>query len=209
MAIGDTYASLSELKEYASITSDANSLRLLDALDAASRGIERVTYRQYNRNASVSARSISAFQTMSPGLVYVDDFATDVGLIVATDEDADGAYEITWSAADYQLEPLDTVVDGVPGWPYTRIRAVGISGRKFPRTTSGRAVVKVTADWGWLEVPGPVKSACLIVAQEIYKMKDAPFGVAGFGEYGQLRVRENPVAMKMLAPYVRTPVWVG
>jgi hypothetical protein len=40
-------------------------------------------------------------------------------------------------------------------------------------------------------------------------LKDAPFGVAGFGEFGAVRVRNNPRAMALLQPYRRLPVLVG
>jgi hypothetical protein len=47
-----------------------------------------------------------------------------------------------------------------------------------------------------------VHEACLIVASETVKLRDAPFGVAGYGDYGAIRVRNNPMAMGMLAPYI-------
>lgn len=203
--IGDPYASVSELKRYASIQGTANDFEVDQAVKAASRSIESATHRQFNTSGTVTARAqVAAYE----GVIYVDDIATNGGLILATDEDADGTYETTWAATDYQLEPLGGIVDGIPGWPYTRIRAVS-DARLFPRNRFGRATVRVTADWGWPDVPDPIKSAALILAEEIYKMKDAPFGVAGFGEYGMLRVKENPKVAGMIAPYVRTPIFVA
>jgi hypothetical protein len=121
-----------------------------------------------------------------------------VGLLVAVDSDGDGVFETTWTAADYELRPLNGIVGGQPGWPYNQIRAVG--SKCFPRC-SRRAVLQVTARWGWAAVPAPVHEACLIVASETVKLRDAPFGVAGYGDYGAIRVRNNPMAMGMLAPY--------
>jgi hypothetical protein len=63
--------------------------------------------------------------------------------------------------------------------------------------------VRDTARWGWTAVPAPVKEATLALAEETFKMKDAPFGVAGMGEFGAIRVRANPRIVTMLSPYVR------
>lgn len=207
MVLGTPYATLSELKVYANATKDTFDALLTDALDAATRGIEAVCHRQFNDADTASARTIPVSKVLTANVAYVDDFSTTTGLVIVTDDDGDGVFETTWSASDYQLEPLDGIVDGRPGWPFTRIRAVG--SLSFPQPTNQRSTLRVTARWGWSAVPKPVKQACLIAAEELYKLKDAPFGVAGFGEYGQLRVRENPMVMSKLAPYIRTPILVS
>jgi hypothetical protein len=202
VALGDSYASLSELKTRLGITDSSDDTALTAALATASRGAEKYCGRQFNLAALASAR---VYRPDSSRLVMVDDFATALGLVVATDEGDDGVFQTTWAAADYQLEPLNGVVDGEPGWPYWRIRVVG--SRWFP--CGRRATVQVTAQWGWAAVPAAVKEASLIMAEETFKLKDAPFGVAGFGEFGAVRVRDNPKAAGLLAPYRRNPVLVA
>jgi hypothetical protein len=66
------------------------------------------------------------------------------------------------------------------------------------------ASVQVTAKWGWPAVPPAVKQAAFIVAADLFKAKDSAFGVAGFGEFGAVRVgsRMNPQAQALLAPFV-------
>src|SRR5690606_1256557 len=87
-------------------------------------------------------------------LLWTGDFATTDDLVVKTDEDGDGVFETTWSATDWQAEPFERM----NGRPYERIAAVG--GRDFPvdctttsrgRRRSGRARVRVSAQWGWPE----------------------------------------------------------
>jgi hypothetical protein len=39
------------------------------------------------------------------------------------------------------------------------------------------------------------------LAEELYKLKDAPYGVAGWSQYGAIRVRENPKVAELLADY--------
>ena len=43
--------------------------------------------------------------------------------------------------------------------------------------------IQVTGVFGWPAVPLAVKQAALIAAADLFRLKDAPFGVAGFGEF--------------------------
>lgn len=197
MAVGDPYAELASLKSWFKIGDTADDSELQIAVDSASRGIEDHCHRQFNDAGSATAR---VYQPESKCWVVVDDFSTTTGLIVKTDEDDDGVYETTWSASEFEVRPVNGVVNGRPGYPYWEVRTLG--SRYFP-TTVQRPAVQVTARWGWAAVPKPVEQACLILAAEGFKLKDAPFGVAGFSEFGAVRVRDNPVVARMLAEYVR------
>lgn len=209
MALGDKYATLVALKSYLKIEDTADDDELNDALNNASRNIEKFCGRQFNDAGSASAR---VYYPESWRVAAVDDFSTTTGLVVKTDEGDDGTFETTWAAADYQVEPLNGVVDGETGWPYNRICSTGT--RWFPGPVAGYVVsyrpsVEITARWGWTAVPAPVKQACLIIAAETFRLKEAPFGVAGYGEFGVVRVRDNPMAASRLAPYRRNPVMVA
>lgn len=204
MALGDSYATLTELKARLDIADTNDDDRLTDALAAASREIEQWCGRQFNDAGAASAR---VFHPLTPYTVMVDDFSTTTGLVVATDTDDDGTYDTTWTSSDYDLEPVNGVVSGMTGWPYYQLRAVG--DYTFPRCVRRRRSVQVTAQWGWAAVPSEVKQACLIIAAESFKLGDAPFGVAGFGEFGPVRVRMNSRAQSLLAPYRLNPVLVG
>lgn len=203
MALDDSYATLAELKAFARVKGTTDDDSLNDALEAASRAIEQFCGRQFNVAASASAR---VYYPEHSCLVEVDDFHTTTGLVVKVDSSGSGTFDTTWDVSDYELRPLNGIVSGQAGWPYCEIWGDG--SRLFP-TNSRRASVEVTATWGWATVPTPVRQACLIMAQELYKLGDAPFGVQGMGEWGVVRVRENPMAMKKLSPYVRNPVLVA
>ncbi|MBT2213463.1 hypothetical protein [Actinomadura sp. NEAU-AAG7] len=210
MALGDPYADMAALKARLGIALDdiGDDARLAGALAAASAGIESCTGRVFNSAVAVSAR---VYRPDAPRRVDLDDFSTAVGLVVEVDRTGTGTYE-TWAAEDYDLAPAGGVVSGAPGWPYDQLYAVGAwgftCGRRVYRS-GARPRVRVTARWGWAAVPAPIAEAALIVAAEIYKLRDAPFGVAGFGEWGPVRVRQNPIAMAMIAPYERYRVLVG
>jgi hypothetical protein len=204
VALGDSYATLAELKtRLTGIASSLDDNAMTNALAVASRGIEHVCGRQFNKTTSATTR---VFYPDNSCRAIVDDFHTTTDLVVKTDDGDDGTYETTWSTSDYQLEPINGILDGESGWPYWKIRAV--SGRWFP-TSGRRAPLQVTAQWGWTAVPVAVKEACLAVAQDTFQLRGAPFGVGGNPEWGTFRVRANPMAMSMIAPYSRNPFLVA
>jgi hypothetical protein len=206
MALGDNYATLDELKAYMSLTGQASmDDQMTDALTTASREIERHCNRQFNNTGTASAR---VYAPTLPRVVRCDDFYTTTGLILESDDSGDGTFPTVWTSAQYELEPVNGIVDGQLGWPYNKFRA--LSGLWFPRPwTMRRNVVRVTAKWGWAEVPAPVKQACLLLAAENFQLKDAPLGVAGMGEFGVVRVRNNRMAADKLNRYCRESALVG
>ncbi len=200
MALGDPYVTLDQLKAYLRLTDSVDDVELASALASASAEIEKYCGRQFNKATSASAR---VYQCTGSTLARVDDFHTTTGLVIATGP-GDATYATTWATSDYQLEPLNGIVDGETGWPYSRINA---RTQAFP--VAATATLQVTAQWGWNAVPAMVKQACLVLASETFKLKDAPFGVAGIGEYGPIRVKNSPIACRLLAPYRRDPVLVA
>lgn len=61
--------------------------------------------------------------------------------------------------------------------------------------------VKITATWGWPEIPQNIHHAALLLAVDLFKMKDAPWGLAGMGELGMVRTQANPEVMELLSKY--------
>ena len=205
MAVTNGYTSVTDLNRYIGLDSgDTVDETLLEqAINAASRMIDAYCRRRFYADDEATARY---FTTGSSDLIYVDDFHTSTGLVVATDSGADGTYSTTWATSDYLLEPTNSERGGISGWPYDALRAVGDYSFTGRWTVRNRPYLKVTAKWGWAAVPDVVEQACLVLASEIFKLKDAPFGVAGFGEFGAVRVRENPMVARLLDPVSRGPV---
>lgn len=200
-----TLAQLADLKAALNITTSGQDRALELALDSASRAIEQYCGRRFDADSAATAR---VFDPMSGWYCQVDDISSTTGLVIATDENDDGTYETVWSSNDWTLEPLNGKVDG-QGWPYTRIRAVG--DYLFP-TTNTRPSVQVTARWGWPGgVPTAIEQACLVQASMVFKSLDAPFGVAGFGDIGAMRLTRqlHPTAVLLSDPYRLSPVTVG
>jgi hypothetical protein len=205
MAMGDPYATKAELKKYLDIPADVveDDSQLDDALNSASREIDAHTGRQFNKDTVATPR---LFEPDSCRSVAVDDFWTTAGLVIKTR--SGDSFGEAWGASDYELLPLNGVMDGQPGWPYSRIHAVGsyFSVGKYARH---RSQVEVTAQWGWAAVPAPVKQATLMLAAQNFKISEAPFGVAGFDQYGVVRVRDIPLLERKLCRYVVQPILVG
>lgn len=208
MALGETYVTLAELKDYLQIADSKTSLddALTSALESATAEIERHCNRQFNKAETATPRVYAPGTCRSAD---VDDFYTTTGLVVEVDSNGDGTFATTVPSSAYELYPYSGVVEGQPGWPYYKLSLVG--GTRFPALYNGRTgTLRVTAQWGWDAVPAPVQQACLIIAAETFQLKDAPFGVAGMDQFGTvLRVRDNRIASGKLARYVRNRVMVG
>lgn len=179
MSLGDPYITAEQLKDRLGIDDDADDPELTSAADAASRAVNRFCGRQFQKADAPSERVFP----VTGGVLLVDDFHTTDGLIVGG---------VAYSAEAFELEPENGVVDGEPGWPYWRIYASGLSGR-----------VTVTAAWGWADVPDPIVEATAMTAIEIFKMRDAPFGIQGMADFGLIRIRENARVESLLYPYRR------
>lgn len=205
------YASSADLKARFSIDDSVDDALITMALDGASRKIDQHCQRVFYNTAAVTA----TFVANNPYRLILADTDVWVGDAVsvtslATDESGDGTFETSWAATDYQLWPPNAALGPEPR-PYTEVRAV--AGRIFPvpyERLRRADRVQIIGTFGWpTAVPVDVREACLVVAGELFKMKDAPFGVAGFGAFGAIRVRDNPLAVKLLEPYERDRVKVA
>jgi hypothetical protein len=181
VAITNGYCALSQIKAAMRIT-DATDDALLEAsVESASRLIDSHCARQFWSAGTATPRVFVAISNM---IVDIDDLSTTSGLVVRTADDLKDGYTTTWDASDYQLEPLNGVLDGLT-WPYNRLRAIG--DYWFP-IDNGEALVQVTGNWGWPAIPKAIEQAALLQAARIFKRYDSPLGVAGFGDLGVMRV---------------------
>ena len=201
MAITNGYASLAEVKAALRITDSIDDSLLEMAVESASRLIDGFAARQFYSSGS----AVRYFVAQDDFVVEVDDLANGT-VVIQTAQDADGVFDTTWGTDDYQLEPLNAVLDGI-AWPYNQIRAVGdylwpISG--------GEALIKVTGTYGWPYVPIAIKQATIIQASRIYKRLDSPMGIVGFGDMGAIRVSNqlDPDVAQLVMPYKRMRTFI-
>lgn len=119
-----------------------------------------------------------------------------------TDQDGDRVYETTWATTDFDLGP-ENAPYLVPPSAYYWISVAPQGRYSFPL---GVRTVEIVGSWGAAAtVPGPVREATLIQAIRLYKRKDAPFGVMGSAEMGQLQVlpKLDPDVKLLLNKYIR------
>lgn len=208
MANENLYATRAQIKAALRIgTADTLDDTLIDnCAGAASRLIDGYCNRQFWAAASATPR---VFQANTEFVCDVDDFYTTTGFVLKTSSFADGNFDTTWATSDYQLEPLNGILDGLT-WSYDKIRAVG--NYLFPTVNANygeQALVQVTARWGWATVPDPITQACIIQASRIFKRYDSPLGVAGFGDLGAIRVSRylDPDMAQLVEPYRRMRIY--
>jgi hypothetical protein len=198
------YASVDQLKARLGLadSNTGNDEMMQDALDTASLSIDRYCGRTFARDTAATERW---FEPGGAG-VDVDDFWTTTGLVVTPY--INNSAQTAWTAdTEFRVFPANGVRDGVPGWPYERLTYT-YTGTGMPWAWCGDNRVKVAAKWGWAAVPKDVQSACLILAAAELKLKDAPFGIAGFGDYA-VRITNNPAAEAKLRAYRRRAVLVA
>ena len=192
MSITNGYATLAEVKSALRITDNIDDSLLEMAVESASRLIDGYANRSFY-NAGTAVRYFVANDSF---LTVIDDLVSLTSL--ETSSDGDG-FDTTWTASDYQLQPLNGYVDGLYT-PYTEISAIGDF--LFPIIGS-EALVKITGVWGYSSVPITIKQACIHQASRLYKRLDSPLGVAGFGDLGVIRVssRLDPDVAQLVDPY--------
>lgn len=202
MALGDPYCTLADVKAYMKISNTTDDALFTSAIVSATAEIEDHCGRQFNLAAAASAR---VFEPVTWKLCKVDDFASLDGVTVYTDQGGIGDFSnFLDPTLDYEASPYNAMAEGVP-WVYTTLRSTG--GNWFPKIQfRRRATVQVTAVWGWASVPAPVTQACIMMAAQEFRMKDAPLGMAGMTEFGTpVKVVSIPKVEQMLCKYRRYP----
>jgi len=165
MALGDPYATPEQLA--ARLGDDPEDGTFERLLDAASRAVESFTRRQFNMADEYDVLP-RRYRALDPERVAVHDFWTLEGLVVEVNGRA-------WDVARYiDARPWSGVVAGQIDWPYSDLFAVG---RHWPWGCR-RALITVTALWGWASVPSGIVEATLDVAEVMsLSMTNASSGV--------------------------------
>lgn len=193
MAISNGLATLDQVKTNLDLTDSVDDVMLELCIESASRQIEQFTERIFTQ--------VSATRIYTPRDSYVvetDDIYTITTLKTSTA--ADGVFDETWTASDFQTEPLNGISGGILS-PITSIRAVG--DYLFP-LSGGEATVQIVGTFGWDEIPTAITQACILQASRYYKRADSPMGVAGFDAMGVVRLsRIDPDIATLIEPFCK------
>jgi len=219
VTISNGYTDQATFKSYMGLTVTTYDTFIDQTITAASRAIDNYCQRRFWLDTNPVAR------TFEPqGLLTLDlnddrdnplgaEIGDTTGLTIATDPGGTGTFSVTWAATDYQLLPQNAAYAFPEPRPWTSVRAVGT--KTFPWLVNTWLThlnrVQITAKWGWPAIPATVTQACLIKSARLFHRKDSPQGVAGFGEFGVVRIsqKDDPDVCSMLDPYRRQPVLVA
>ena len=201
----NAYVELEELKSTLEMTGQTFADHdILNALVAASRGIDEATGRRFY--ADPDALSERYYSPTGYDWVDIDDLIELTS--VETDPGGFGTFDYLWTEnTHFYLDPLNS--DGtVTPWNMLRVHPSSIYRLPvgYPRS------IKVTGRFGWTTPPQAVKTACTIIATRLLRRaREAPFGVVAVGLEGEaVRIsRFDPDIQFLLAPYTKTQVLVG
>lgn len=198
MAVVHGYCTTDQLREHLGDTGVKIDIDLLErAVTSASRAVDSFTGRRFWQDATVKTRY---FRPESSKLAMVDDISTTTGLVICTDSGTNYTWSDTWATTDYDLEP-DNADQDESSYAWWRIRAIG--NFAFP-IWNNRRTLRVASKFGWSAVPADVEYASLLKATSLFRRKDAPFGVAGFGDFGPVRInRKDSDVIDLLNPFVK------
>lgn len=164
----------------------ADSTGLLDDLvTVASRSIDRHCGRHFY---TVTATRI--FDTEDGYTVRFGAYNDLVSVTtLRSDSTGDGVYDQTWTANQYQLQPVGATTRAPVAEPFTSVAL--LDGLTFPWRVSTRrqGLIEIAGVWGWpTEPPIEIRQACRLLVHEFAKLVDAPFGMLGSAEFGMSRI---------------------
>lgn len=184
-----TLVDIDDFKNYVRDQVSTDDATTQAALDAATVMVADFCQRDFALAGTATARSYTP-PTSDTQVLRIHDCTTITSVV------EDGA---TLSAGAYQAEPVNLVSWSGLTRPIEQLRRYGTPWFY----NQGRSTVVVTATWGWSAVPASVVDATKIIAKDILVQRNNNSGVAGFGEFGAVRVRMNPIAIDLLRPLRR------
>ena len=187
MSLTNGYLTALEGRSYFGEPPGTDPVLVEEVIEAVSRQIDAYCQRHFWQTAAATARKFTATDP------YTISFGPFNDLVSASAVTEDGV-----AVTAYRLEPRNT--SGPETRPYTSIRRT--SGTWSESTPEDLSEVTVTGVWGWPAVPLAVKQACRIQSSRMFKRAESPLGVAGFGEFGVVRVSTlDPDVKALLEPY--------
>jgi hypothetical protein len=200
LAVVNGYATLSDVKAAARITDSIDDSLLEMAIESSSRDIDAYTERVFFNTGATAVTRVYIPENIY--LLETDDIISVTS--IRSDTTGEGGFDQTWTATDYQLEPLNGIAGGIVT-PFTRIRAIGslLWPIYEPRDiNAGQASVEITARFGFASIPSAIKQATILASLRAYKRFESPTGVLGFSDVGVVRIgRLDPDVERLVSPY--------
>lgn len=173
-----------------------------DAINATSRMIDNYCGRRFWKDLSPTTRR---YQVTENDIAWIEDISSTDDLVIKTDEYGDQSFSTTWLDTDYEMSPYNEEVDVDTPHAFYRIHAIG--NKQFP-VNSRLRTLQVTGTFGWTAIPDQIHQACLMKSNILVIRKDSPYGLAGFSEFGVVRITrtEDPEVTRLLGPFMKSPL---
>ena len=182
MTITNGYCTLAELKHANRLNITSSDTDADDMLESIVEAVSRSIDDKCNRQFYLDTSSRSRYYTAKDGdYLFIDEIgSTDSDVTIAIDTNGDGVTDNTFSDSDFNLMPYDANDDNLP---YQKIEISAVGRYSFPAGV--RKGVKVTAKFGWPAIPEPIKEACRIQSERIYKRGATPIGSESMSAIGR------------------------
>jgi hypothetical protein len=205
------YCTVDDLREQlGDLTSQNLSERqLVRAINSASRAIDKVTDRRFWADETPVTK-IFPVHTCDGELWLREDIAHSTGLEIVTFDGT--AYTTVWDAADYRLWPYGANTSGSMYGGWWKLESA--RGLRFDvantYSPTGYSPIQITARFGWSFCPSEIESAALLIAAKLFKRKDAPYGVAQFGDIAAVQItRTDKDVQELIWAYLRDVAMVA
>lgn len=179
-----TYATVEMLRDWMGVQGQVQNADLPGAglvLAATDRAIDAYCGRTFAVASTDIEDATARIYAGNCGRCYIDDHTAVVSVEVS-------ANRVTWTEVD--------------GW-WSGPDNADVSTFVESDTPFGRWV-RVTALWGWPAVPAEVEPAALLKAARLWKRRDTPTGVEGFGDFVvRISRSEDADVAALLAPLRR------
>jgi hypothetical protein len=195
-----TYASLGQIKSALAISStdSVDDETLMLALSAASEQIDAYCGRTFSETGVTEVRYFASYKSDQVEVDDMDGAPTEF----AYSSNGNGVYDSTIDLGNLALLPSNGSVDGLR-WPTTAVRV--LTTENLPVSRNGEPTVAITATWGFGYVPTSVVRACIAQASRLHARNLSPYGVAGFGDMGVVRLAQglDVDVQQLLTPYCK------
>jgi gp6-like head-tail connector protein len=206
--IGQWYTSREEIKSRLGINDTTDDFEIDLAVQAAARWIEGRCGRHFYQ-----MQDTRTYVPESIWTAHIDDVVSVSQL--AVDPQGTGDFSQIWTqGVNYELavgeRRYNRMASGEPQ-PYREIRVIGGGSVFFPFVWPlyRQDRIQVTGVFGWPAVPPAITQAALLLASDLFKLKDAPFGVQGMADFGMVHVQAGSQVEYLLQRYIDPSRKVG
>lgn len=205
----NAYCTVDDLREQLGDKTKQNlsETQIVRCINAASRAIDQTTGRRFWADAAPVTKVFDVPAGTDYELWLPEDIAYTAGLVVTPYDGT--AYTTPWAATAYRLWPYGANTGGNIYGGWWKLESTGTQ-RFDVRGTRGNYPLQITARFGWSFCPPQVEEACILLATQLFKRKDAPFGVAQFGDIAAVQVvRTDKHVNDLLWPFLRDVAMVA